>query len=60
MFDDSGGRDFESVPVNVEVGDGLWPEYSDPSYRMPDQIGGDGELPQLDLHKFDGDKPYFG
>jgi hypothetical protein len=33
---EASGQDFESVHVSVE--DGMWPEYADPAYRMPDQI----------------------
>ena len=62
-------RDFATV--SVTVGDGMWPEYSDPAYRMPDQIeyavesgeegvaGGVREL-SIAIERFAGQKAYLG
>ena len=70
MIDDpDSDRDFATVPVTV--GDGMWPEYSDPAYRMPDQIeyavdsseeGGIGGVKELSIsiERFTGQKAYLG
>lgn len=63
------GEDFVTVPVTV--GDGMWPEYSDPAYRMPDQIeytvegpgeGGAGATRELSIviERFAERKAYLG
>lgn len=69
MDDPASDRDFATV--SVTVGDGMWPEYSDPAYRMPDQIeyavesgeegvaGGVREL-SIAIERFAGQKAYLG
>ena len=74
----SSARDEDAFPASVEVAvaveDGMWPEYADPSYRMPSQIevlegGGQDEREQesgginrvaIQIERFEGEKLYLG
>ena len=74
----SSANDEDGFPAGVEVAvaveDGMWPEYADPSYRMPPQIevlegGGEDDSEgrgrvnnrvAIQIERFEGEKLYLG